>query len=224
MYNRYSLTADISELIDYFRVADSPIAYKPSAYYTPMQQIPVICHVKGEKRLQEFRWGLMPFWAKDAVNADSEFVMEKRAYRRIVAKQRCIIPCTSFDVRQGEGKDKQSMRITLRDKKLFGIAGLYELWRDSRGNEEGKCTLLTTRANRLIYEYSHAMPAILRDDEMESWLDSDRNQDTDYLQTLLKPYHPELMRAFPVRVKTNGLTIEPKDDIEALPAKYAVLK
>ena len=223
MYDRYSLTADLSELADTFRIAGVPVSYRPPAHFTPMQQIPVIRRTEGERRLQEFRWGLMPFWAKDAVNADSGLVMEKRAYRRIVAKQRCIIPCSSFYIRKGEGKDAQHLRIALRDQTLFGIAGLYELWRDARGKEEGKCTLLTTRANRLIYDYHDVMPAILREDEMEQWLDPE-HQDTDYLQTLLRPFHPDRMRAFPVQIKKNGLLNGSEDELEPLPANYAILK
>ncbi|TVY07268.1 SOS response-associated peptidase [Paenibacillus cremeus] len=226
MCDRYSLSVELSELTDYFQIASVRSAYQPRYNIAPTQSVAAIVNVEGERRLESFRWGLMPFWAKDAVNADSESVMEKRAYRRMFSKQRCIIPCNGFYMWRHEGKVSQPVRIVLKDQGVFGMAGLYDIWQTPSGNEIRTCTLMTTRSNRLIYDYAPAMPAILREEEMASWLDPARNKEPDYLQTLLKPYHPERMRAYPVTPRLSDLSLESEEcfDEASLPAKYALLK
>jgi len=48
------------------------------------------------------RWGLIPFWAKDAsggsrmINARSETAAEKPAFRKSFEQRRCIIPADGF--------------------------------------------------------------------------------------------------------------------------------
>ena len=54
------------------------------------------------RELRVVRWGLVPFWAKDAsaggklINARAETVADKPAFRRAFAKRRCIIPADGY--------------------------------------------------------------------------------------------------------------------------------
>ncbi|MEU4196797.1 SOS response-associated peptidase [Kribbella sp. NPDC026611] len=54
------------------------------------------------RELRAFRWGLLPFWAKDIkvgarmINARAETVHEKPAYRRAFKSQRALIPVDAF--------------------------------------------------------------------------------------------------------------------------------
>ena len=57
----------------------------------------------GEQReVQAFHWGLVPTWAKDTkisskmINARSETIAEKPAFRSSFAKHRMIIPMDGF--------------------------------------------------------------------------------------------------------------------------------
>ncbi|MGA3128490.1 MAG: SOS response-associated peptidase family protein [Candidatus Korobacteraceae bacterium] len=48
------------------------------------------------------RWGLVPYWAKDAsvgykmTNARSETAAEKPAFRELLQRRRCLIPADAF--------------------------------------------------------------------------------------------------------------------------------
>lgn len=192
MCKRISLTTDLSSLSSQFRIGEVTFAYTPQETIEPTQSMPVVTYKEGERQLEEFRWGLVPFWAKDAVHADSQLVHEKPAYRRMFAKQRCVIPCTGYDLIKKEGKKQVPMRVTLKDTGSFGVAGLYEIWKDTRGGEYRTCTVMTTRPNRLLYEYEEYMPVILNRDEMDEWLDDSRSN-PEYLHHLLKPYDPDAM-------------------------------
>ena len=50
------------------------------------------------RRLTDYRWGLVPSWAKDpavgmrAFNARAESLLERPAFRTALAKRRCLVP------------------------------------------------------------------------------------------------------------------------------------
>jgi putative SOS response-associated peptidase YedK len=56
----------------------------------------------GERRLDTLRWGLIPFWAKDAtigyktINAMCETVASKPAFREAFKSRRCLVPADAF--------------------------------------------------------------------------------------------------------------------------------
>jgi len=94
----------------------------------------------GRRALGSLKWGLIPSWAKDAkigyslINARSETVAEKPAFRAAFKSRRCLIPATSFYEWQKTGtKHKQPYAFTLRDGEPFAFAGMWERWRD--GND-----------------------------------------------------------------------------------------
>ncbi|MBB5997735.1 SOS response-associated peptidase [Streptomonospora salina] len=57
---------------------------------------------RGPRTLATMRWGLVPSWAKDPsvgykmINARSETVAEKPAYRSAFARRRCLIPADAY--------------------------------------------------------------------------------------------------------------------------------
>src|ERR1700742_2284558 len=81
---------------------------------------------EGEPRGELLRWGLVPFWAKDPkvgykmINARSETVAEKPAYRDAFKSRRCLIVADGFyewQPRVGGGRvaRKQPFHITRAD-------------------------------------------------------------------------------------------------------------
>lgn len=224
MCDRFSLTAELPALSQHFQIGQVDFTYKARSHIIPTQQVSVIIAEKEHRKLEEHRWGLVPFWAKDAVHADSAVIHEKPAYRKMFSKHRCVIPCSEFYVWESKGKNKQSIRIQLKDKRMFGMAGLYEIWKDARGGEYRTCTVMTTVSNRLIYEYDERMPAILNERDIDAWLDPKMNEEPDFLQSLLKPYAPDRMRAYP-ELSRNRVPREKEEElIEEPPAKYVLLK
>lgn len=140
---------------------------------------------KGERILDEFRWGLMPFWARDAVCADSDELFDNPVFGRIIKKQRCVIPCSGFFVSQTKGKHTQWVKISMRSG-TFGIAGIYDVWRAPSGEELRTCNILMTRANSVVSSYHDRMPAILEQEKVGKWL-SKGVRDPYALHAMLRP-------------------------------------
>ena len=82
--------------------------------------------------LDEYRWGLVPYWGKDAVNADITTVDQNPTYRKAIDTRRCVIPCNGLYYWRTVGKRSYALRTVIGDHEIFGMAGLYETWRDAR--------------------------------------------------------------------------------------------
>src|SRR5258708_5654107 len=89
-----------------------------------------------ERTLDALRWGLVPYWAKDIkigyslINAKAETVAEKPAFREAFKSRRCLIAADGFyEWKKLDAKTKQPYAIMMKDRSLFGFAGL---WSDGR--------------------------------------------------------------------------------------------
>jgi putative SOS response-associated peptidase YedK len=90
-----------------------------------------------ERILDALRWGLVPYWAKDIkigyslINAKAETVAEKPAFREAFKSRRCLIAADGFyEWKKLDAKTKQPYAITMKDRSVFGFAGLWERWKD----------------------------------------------------------------------------------------------
>jgi putative SOS response-associated peptidase YedK len=161
-----------------------------------------------------FRWGLIPFYMADkakafalrvsTLNCISEEMYDKPSFRDAAKNaQRCLIPVTGFyewrwlDER---GKNKVPYFVSLKDKPLMSMAGLYSRWKDKiTGEYLYTYTVLTTQANNLM-EYVHnnkkRMPVIIPREYERDWLNKDLSKDD--VLALCQPYTSESMRAHTV--------------------------
>ncbi len=136
------------------------------------------------------RWGLIPSWAKDPsigakmINARSETVTEKPAFKAAFRRRRCLIPADSFYEWKTEDGKKQAYRISFEDAEPFAFAALWEDWLGADGSEVESCTILTTLAAAEIEQIHHRMPVILDQEGHEAWL----NGEADQVQELMRPY------------------------------------
>ena len=68
------------------------------------------------RELRVVRWGLVPFWAKDPsigsrlINARSETVASKPAFRRAFTRRRCLLPADGYYEWQRPDGDRQRRR------------------------------------------------------------------------------------------------------------------
>jgi len=95
-------------------------------------------------------WGLISYWAKDPsirnrmINARAETLTEKPAFKHLVGSRRCIIPADGFYEWRKEGKRKVPMWVHLKNRKLFGLAGLWDVWRKPDGTPVESFTIITS--------------------------------------------------------------------------------
>jgi putative SOS response-associated peptidase YedK len=157
----------------------------------------------AERQLRVVRWGLVPFWAKDPsigsrlINARSETIAEKPAFKRAFTRRRCLIPADGFYEWQqlagpDGGKRKQPYFIYRADGAPLAFAGLYELWRDQSVPEEDPgawlwtSTIITTSAADEVGQIHDRMPMVIDSASWTDWLDPD-NTDVADLTRLLVP-------------------------------------
>ena len=155
------------------------------------------------------RWGLIPSWAKSAsigsrmINARAETVAERPSFRTALRRRRCLVLADGFYEWQRNGAGRRPMRITMASGEPFAFAGLWDVWRDPRGETVRSCTIITTAANDLLSSIHDRMPVILPR-EMESlWLDH-AMQDPAALTGVLTPYPVELMEVYEASTLVNS--------------------
>jgi putative SOS response-associated peptidase YedK len=83
------------------------------------------------------------------------------------------------------------------------MAGLWDVWRNPNGKRVESFTIITTEPNELVRPIHNRMPAILRPDDEEQWLDVHRTFFAK-AHSLLRPYPDELMAAHDVSTVVNS--------------------
>jgi putative SOS response-associated peptidase YedK len=178
---RFALFASRELLAEYFALTDSePSALAPHYNVTPGQDIAAIrVDRDGKRRLVALRWGLVPFWAKDAgvgrrlVNARLDSLSSKPAFREALTRRRCLIAASGF-YEWGEGPHgtRQPFFVRARIDPLLALAGLWERWRSPDGTTLETCVIVTTDANALLAPIHDRMPLTVARADHDRWLDA----------------------------------------------------
>jgi putative SOS response-associated peptidase YedK len=226
MCGRYRLSRRKQIIAEQFETQPWDDDWNPRFNVAPTQQIPVVRqHPKEPRRdLSLMRWGLIPSWAKDTsgaarmINARSETVSTKPAFRDPVRFRRCLIPADAFYEWKRTATSKQPYCFEVNDGELFAFAGLWDRWRDPSGHWVKTCSILTTTPNAVTAPIHDRMPVIIDPDAYDLWLDPGMT-DVQVVSEFLKPFDPSLMRCFPVSTRINHVA---NDDAEcSLPVEPA---
>ncbi|MDR1428562.1 MAG: SOS response-associated peptidase [Bifidobacteriaceae bacterium] len=197
-YANYHSTDAVVRAFGIDRIAES---FEPSWNIAPTQRVAIIRDDDGPHppqdgvasvaRLRELgvaRWGLVPSWAKvlaDApllINARSETVTTKPAFRAAASRRRTIVPASGYYEWQAQGRGpKTPFFLAPQDGAAIGFAGLYEWWRpaSAAGTPEGEdgqdwlCSvaIITRAANDTLGHIHDRMPVVVPQDLVDAWLD-----------------------------------------------------
>jgi putative SOS response-associated peptidase YedK len=218
MCGRYTLTAKQEALARMFllKQVSGSLADIPEERYNiaPSQSVMAVRESRdgGEREGVVFRWGLVPFWAKEVkigyrmINARSETAAQKPAFRAAMRSRRCLIPASGFYEWQRNlpGNRKQPYCFGLRSGEPLAMAGIWERWKDPAGGVVESCAILTTDANDLMLPVHDRMPVILEEPDFDRWLDLGED-DPSNLQPLLKPHDSGSMLRKPISTLVNSL-------------------
>jgi len=208
MCGRYASTRSAEDLVAEFDAVDASDGeqLRPDYNIAPTDRVRV---VRRSKRAGEYlaagalaggspvpgrvlsvaKWGLVPSWAKDAsggarmLNARSESLVDKPAFRAAFARRRCLIPADGwFEWTPGtDSPGKQAYYMTAEGGLVF--AGLWEVW--GTGDERlYTCTVVTTAALGQLMAVHDRMPLVLTPDRWAAWLGEEPVADA---RTLLEP-------------------------------------
>ncbi len=211
MCGRFTNNAKPEQIKKEFKVgAKNPDLFQSRFNIAPAQMIDVVLEPEKERIISQLKWGLVPSWSKDAsttkglINARAETLTEKPSFREAFKSHRCIIPASGFYEWQKKGTGvKQPFYFYLKEREVFGFAGLWEEWLDKQTGELLEtCTIITTEANELLKSVHDRMPVILKPESYDEWLDV-KVKDTEKLQALLKPYPSEEMDSHAVGKNIN---------------------
>lgn len=189
---------------------------RPRYNLAPTQLMPVVVN-DGERKLDAYRWGLIPSWAKDAsignklINARGETVAEKPSFRSALKRRRCLVVVDGwFEWHQGT-KPKTPYLFRRKDGRPLAFAGLWEEWTaPDTGEVLRTCTLITTGPNALTAPIHNRMPVILPPEAREVWLRPEP-QEAAVLLPLLVPYEGDELEAYEVSRLVNS----PANDVPA---------
>jgi putative SOS response-associated peptidase YedK len=194
---------------------------RPRYNVAPTDQVAVVRFNAETKQrtLDTLRWGLVPYWAKDVrigatmINAKAETVAEKPAFREAFKSRRCLIPADGFyEWAKLDAKTKQPYAIVMKDRSLFGFAGMWERWTDKASGEVVRSfTIITTTPNDVCAPIHDRMPVIIEPANYGRWL-GEEPADPMRVLMMLKPFPAEQMEAYPVGAAVGNV----KNDEAAL--------
>ena len=192
MCGRSSLHDAPVSVLERFSLPPVLPGFEPRYNIAPTQsQWTIALDSQGVPTVAARRWGLIPWWANDPaignrmINARSDSLADKPAFRDPVRERRCLVLADGYYEWTGTGKSRVPFFFHMRRDVPFVMAGLWDRW--GRGDESVEtCTVITTDASSFAARYHHRMPAMLTLDDGARWVDS-ATPLTDAL-ALLKPF------------------------------------
>ena len=213
MCGRFTLTLNPAELQEQFGLSEPPPKELAPRYnIAPSQAVAVIAN-NADRKLELFKWGLIPSWAKDPkignkmINARAETLAEKPSFRTALKRRRCLVVADGFYEWKKTGSSKTPMYITLNDGRPFAFAGLWEAWQSPEDGLIKSCTIITTEPNALMADIHNRMPAILPPDAYDQWL-TPGELAAEAALPLLQPYDAAQMKAAPVSTRVNSPAVD----------------
>ena len=228
MCGRFTLELPAGLLAELFGLPEPPF-FPPRYNIAPTQQVAAVRRRdEGGNRLDFLKWGLIPSWAKDPsigskmINARSETISEKPAFRAAFKQRRCLVPSSGFYEWEAVCGKKIPQYLRLRNGSPMVFAGLWESWSGPDGASVESCTILTTAANALIEPLHIRMPVILQPGDFATWLEPNPG-DPEKLKQLCRPYPAGGMERWTVSTRANSPKYDAPDLIEPVLPVSAIL-
>lgn len=236
MCGRFVSASPPADIAAYFGVeATAEQLLEPNYNVAPTNDVYVVYEDGGLRRLDAFRWGFVPSWAKDLsigsrmINARAETVATKPAFRSSFAKRRCILPVDGFyEWKAIEGqKRKQPYYIHRPDGEPLAFGGLWTEWRGPGPDGEPvtvrTTTIITGAPNEKMAQLHDRMPLILPPSVWDEWLDPTQT-DSDAVGRLLVPAPAEIITFHPVSTDVNNVRNKGAHLIDEVPLDSPTLQ
>jgi putative SOS response-associated peptidase YedK len=226
MCGRYVMSKATGDLLAHFEAKEVEGSPPPPSWnVAPTQDVPIIAERLDEdavdRRLLIARWGLVPSWAKDLkigsklINARSESILDKPAFRKAAIKRRALIPAEGYYEWEKTPDGKKIPHYLYSEKnELLAFAGLYEFWPDPSLPVDDphrwllSCTVLTTTAHDSLGHVHDRAPVIIPPEMFRDWLNpatTDKTEVQEILNAIPEPVlTPRVVTDRVNSVRNNG--------------------
>jgi putative SOS response-associated peptidase YedK len=189
MCGRFVITSAPEALRQLFGYIEQP-NFPPRYNVAPTQPIPVVLVENGARHFRLMRWGLLPGWVKDPkgftllINARSETVLEKPAFKRAIRRRRGLIPADGYYEWKAIDGRKQPFFIHHADGAPLSFAAVFETWIGPNGEELDTVAIVTAAASADLAVLHHRVPVTIATGDFDRWLEC-RNDDVESAMGLL---------------------------------------
>ncbi|MCP5036237.1 MAG: SOS response-associated peptidase [Rhodobacteraceae bacterium] len=146
----------------------------PNYNVCPTNMVHVVRGDDGTRRLGAMRWGFFPHWYKTPtdgpllINARSESIAEKPAFRAAVRERRCLIVVSGFyEWEKGKDGERLPWYVTRNGAETMALAGIWQSWGE---DDEQSCAIVTTDANKAMSSIHHRVPVVIEPGNWGLWL------------------------------------------------------
>lgn len=220
MCGRFTITHPNEALAALFdAVMGNDLPRSPRFNICPTQAVAVVTADAG-RRLRAMRWGFLPSWYKTPtdgpliINARSDTIATKPAFRDAVRQTRCIIPASGFyEWQTAEDGTKLPWYFTRTDAAPMAFAGIWQQW-EQGGLAHDTCAIVSTDAGPNMAGLHHREPVILEAADWPLWLGEAGHG----AAVLMKPSAAGVMGCYRVDRAVNSNRAEGPELIEAITA------
>ncbi len=175
MCGRYRRKSDKQRIADAFEVSAGldEIDLAPEDDIAPGSVQPVVSiNPEGERRIELMRWGLkLP--DRLLINARSENIETSKFWKDSFEHRRCIVPADAvFEWKKMESGKKPKYEISIPGQQPFGMAGLWQLWKNPKINQwERTFAVITGEPNELMQPIHDRMTTFLNPQDYAAYLE-----------------------------------------------------
>ena len=210
MCGRYLLLSPAEAMRRLFGLLGASPNFPARYNVAPTDMMPVVRpNAARERELALLRWGLVPGWADSLsvgsrmINARSETVATKGAFRDSFKQRRCLVPADGYyEWKMVDGR-RQPYLIRPPADMLMVLAGIWEVWTRPQAVEIGSSrdvgpagqvietySIITGPALPSVANTHDRMPIVLEPGGFDAWLDP--NAAREDLDRLMAPEHVDL--------------------------------
>jgi putative SOS response-associated peptidase YedK len=210
MCGRYLLLSPAEAMRRLFGLLGASPNFPARYNVAPTDMMPVVrLNAARERELALLRWGLVPGWADSLsvgsrmINARSETVATKGAFRDSFKQRRCLVPADGYYEWKVVDGQRQPYLIRPPADMLMVLAGIWEVWTRPQAVETGSprdvgpagqvietYSIVTGPALPSVANTHDRMPIVLEPEGFETWLDP--NAAHEELDRLMAPDHVDL--------------------------------
>lgn len=177
MCGRLSITMPNDAMVQVFAATPSNnLPTEPNYNLCPTQTLAVVTSDEGNRRLRPMRWGFIPSWYKTPsdgpllINARSETIAEKPAFRDACRQRRCLIAASGFyEWKREKGETPLPWYVTRSDGAPLVFGGIWQDWGQGE-DQQSTCAIVTCSANDEMAPIHDRLPVVLEQGSWAKWL------------------------------------------------------